>query len=159
MYGHKRVPLAAVLAVACGTARAEMGSVWVEGVAKSAITINWAEPTLGHRFATKSPGYTITAEAVSSYPYSEPLTEAHKLSYRLSGEESRPHTIVGLHANTNYRITVEAYAEKKTIFGQWIDAKDRLQPARERDAPRDHRRARFRSRSCSTDSRRLQAEG
>jgi hypothetical protein len=128
MYGHKTSLklVAAVMAVACGAARADMGSVWVEGVAKSAITINWAEPTLGHRFATKAPDYTITAEAVSSYPYSEPLTEAHKLSYRLSGEESRPHTIVGLHANTNYRITVEAYAEKKTIFGQWINAKDRL---------------------------------
>jgi len=129
MYGLKsnlKVVAVLVASVACGTVRADMGSVWVESVTQGSITINWAEPTLGHRFATKSPDYKITADAVSSYPYTDPLPDAHKLSYRLSGPGSKPHVISGLHANTSYKVTVEAYAEKQTIFGQWINAKDRL---------------------------------
>lgn len=110
------------LALACAQARADMGSVWVDSVTSSSVSVGWSEPVLGHRLASSTPIFTVRWKEVSSYPYTAPVAHPQMGFVRVS---TRAFTISDLKADTRYEVTVEAYAEKRTLHGEWINAKDR----------------------------------
>ena len=107
--------------------RADMGSVAVESATMGSITINWTDPSVGHRLAPDSPfSYKIGWEPAGSYPYLALPGDATSESRTVSGNDKKPFVISGLKPDTAYNITVDAFAERQLVSGDWKNAKYRL---------------------------------
>jgi len=109
-----------------GAVRADMGSVRVEEVGQGSMKINWSDPSVDHRYASDAPIFTVTWVPSGSYPYVLPPAGEEKQSQTVTGFDKKPFVISNLLPDTAYTVTVEAFAEKRSAYGEWINAKDRL---------------------------------
>lgn len=97
----------------------DLGSIWVEKVGASSITINWSNPTGIHRMYRDAFHYRVCWLEVNPYENSYPTISAE--CEFLFNSADRPFTITGLRQDTYYRIKVEAFTEKRTTDGTWIN--------------------------------------
>ena len=73
-----------VVFVSAREARADMGSVWVEGVTTGSVTLNWSDPGVNHRLAATSPepGYKVSWRDVASETLIDELSISGSSSMR-----------------------------------------------------------------------------
>lgn len=95
------------------------GSVWVDAVTDSKITLNWSGAVGNYRDGSSPPKFKICYKKSGAW-----------IGACSDGEElyvtQKPYPVENLSASELYKFKVYTYAEKKNALGKWKDAEYRL---------------------------------